>query len=165
LAAGARGAGREAQPAAGAVPWPPRPEGLAVLSASLAEWARANPTGRDALLALAERAVALQPAAEAAIQRCQPGPEREDGYQDAAEARDAYRSLRDHLAALGLEAPAAAELARLLDRHLQALDRALAGSGTEGLGPAAGRLVGTRDLLRRTVAIGGRPVSDVTPGV
>jgi hypothetical protein len=35
----------------------------------------------------------------------------------------------------------------------------------EGLGPAAGRLVGARDLLRRTVAIGGRPVSDVTPGV
>ena len=33
---------------------------------SVAEWARANPAGRDALLALAERAVALQPAAEAA---------------------------------------------------------------------------------------------------
>ena len=34
---------------------------------SVAEWARANPAGRDALLALTERAVALQPAAEAAI--------------------------------------------------------------------------------------------------
>jgi hypothetical protein len=44
-------------------------------NASVAEWARANPAGRDALLALAERAVALQPAAEAAIQRCRSGPE------------------------------------------------------------------------------------------
>ena len=31
---------------------------------SVAEWARANPAARDALLALAERAVALQPAAD-----------------------------------------------------------------------------------------------------
>jgi hypothetical protein len=132
---------------------------------SVAEWARANPAGRDALLALTERAVALQPAAEAAIQRCRPGPEQPGGAQDAAAARDAYRSLADHLRALGLQAPVAAELAALLDRHLEALELALAGTGAEGLGPAAGRLVGTRDLLRRTVAIGGRPVSDVTPGV
>jgi hypothetical protein len=131
----------------------------------LADWARANPAGRDALLALTERAVALQPAAEAAIQRCRPGPEQPGGAQDAAAARDAYRSLADHLRALGLQAPVAAELAALLDRHLEALELALAGTGAEGLGPAAGRLVGTRDLLRRTVAIGGRPVSDVTPGV
>jgi hypothetical protein len=132
---------------------------------SVAEWARANPAGRDALLALTERAVALQPAAEAAIQRCRPGPEQPGGAQDAAAARDAYRSLADHLRALGLQAPVAAELAGLLDRHLEALELALAGKGAEGLGPAAGRLVGARDLLRRTVAIGGRPVSDVTPGV
>jgi hypothetical protein len=131
----------------------------------LAEWARANPAGRDALLALTERAVALQPAAEAAIQRCRPGPEQPGGAQDAAAARDAYRSLADHLRVLGLQAPVAAELAALLDRHLEALELALAGTGAEDLGPAAGRLVGTRDLLRRTVAIGGRPVSDVTPGV
>jgi hypothetical protein len=140
-------------------------EGLAVLTASLAEWARANPAGRDALLALTERAVALQPAAEAAVQCCRSGPERPGGLQDAAAARDAYRSLGDHLRALGLGAPVAAELAGLLDRHLEALDLALAGGAAEGLGPAAGRLVGVRDLLRRTVAIGGRPVSDVTPGV
>jgi hypothetical protein len=140
-------------------------EGLAVLTASLAEWARANPAGRDALLALTERAVALQPAAEAAIQRCQPGPDQPAAAQDAAAARDAYRSLADHLDALGLRAPVAAELAELLDRHLEALDLALSGAAMEGLGPPAGRLVGTRDLLRRTVAIGGRPVSDVTPGV
>jgi hypothetical protein len=139
--------------------------GLAVLTASLAEWARANPAGRDALLALTERAVALQPAAEAAVQCCRSGPERHGGLQDAAAARDAYRSLGDHLRALGLGAPVAAELAGLLDRHLEALDLALAGGAAEGLGPAAGRLVGVRDLLRRTVAIGGRPVSDVTPGV
>jgi hypothetical protein len=131
----------------------------------VAEWARANPAGRDALLALAERAVALQPAAEAAIQRCRPGPEQAGGLQDAAAARDAYRSLGDHLHALGVAAPVADELAGLLDRHLEALDLAMAGAAAEGLGPAAGRLVGARDLLRRTVAIGGRPVSDVTPGV
>jgi hypothetical protein len=132
---------------------------------SVAEWARANPAGRDALLALTERAVALQPAAEAAIQRCRPGPEQAGGAQDAAAARDAYRSLTEHLATLGLKAPVAVEVAGLLDRHLEALDLALGGSAAEDLGPAAGRLVGTRDLLRRTVAIGGRPVSDVTPSV
>ena len=136
-----------------------------VSGSSVGEWARANPAGRDALLALTERAVALQPAAEAAIQRCRPGPEQPGGLQDAAAARDAYRSLGDHLRALGLRAPVAVELAELLDRHLDALDQAMGGSAAEGLGPAAGRLVGARDLLRRTVAIGGRPVSDVTPGV
>ena len=132
---------------------------------SVAEWARANPAGRDALLALAERAVALQPAAEAAVQRCQPGPDQPAGLQDAAAARDAYRSLRDHLAALGVEAEVAADLGEVLDRHLDALDAAMEGSAGDGLGPPAGRLVGLRDLLRRTVAIGGRPVSDVVPGV
>ncbi|HEX7149026.1 MAG TPA: hypothetical protein VF512_16075 [Actinomycetota bacterium] len=132
---------------------------------SVADWARANPAGRDALLALTERAAALQPAAEAAIQRCRPGPEQAGGAQDAAAARDAYRSLAGHLRALGLQAPVAAEVAGLLDRHLEALELALEGSAAEGLGPAAGRLVGVRDLLRRTVAIGGRPVSDVTPSV
>ena len=131
----------------------------------IAEWARDNPAARDALLALAERAVALQPAAEAAIQRCQPGPEQAGGLQDTAAARDAYRSLADHLDALGVKAPVAGEVAGLLDAHLEALDTALAGAAAEGLGPAAGRLVGARDLLRRTVPIGGRPVSDVTPGV
>jgi hypothetical protein len=133
--------------------------------ASVAEWARANPADRDALLALAERAVALQPAAEAAIQRCRSGPEQAAQAQDAAAARDAYRSLAGHLRALGLEAPVATEVAGLLDRHLEALDQALDGNEAEGLGPAAGRLVSTRDLLRRTVTIGGRPVTDVTPSV
>jgi hypothetical protein len=133
--------------------------------ASVAEWARANPAGRDALLALAERAVALQPAAEAGIQRCQPGPDQAGGLQDAAAARGAYRALADHLRTLALQAPVAADLGELLDHHLDALDHALAGAAADGLGPPAGRLVGLRDLLRRTVAIGGRPVSDVTPGV
>jgi hypothetical protein len=147
-------------------------------SPSVAEWARANPAGRDALLALAERAVALQPAAEAAIQGCRAGPEQAGGLQDAGVVHDAYRFLADHRRALGLEAQAADELGELLDRHLEALDGALGGTAAEGggsggpgpgppegLGPAAGRLVGLRDLLRRTVAIGGRPVSDVTPSV
>ena len=131
---------------------------------SVTEWARANPAGRDALLALAERAVALQPAAEAGIQRCRPGPDQAGGVQDAANVRDAYRSLRDHLGALGIQAQVAASLDDLLGRHLEALDGALGATAAEGLGPAAGRLVGLRDLLRRTVAVGGRPVSDV-PGV
>jgi hypothetical protein len=130
----------------------------------VAEWARANPAARDALLALAERAVALQPAAEAAIQHCRPGPEQAGGLQDAATARSAYRSLDQHRHALGLEAPVAAELGELLDRHLEALELALGGRGGDGLGPPAGRLVRVRDELRRTVAIGGRPVCDV-PGV
>ena len=134
-------------------------------SPSVADWARANPAGRDALLALAERAVALQPAAEAAIQGCRAGPEQAGGLQDAGVVRDAYRSLADHGRALGLEAQVAVALGELLDRHLEAIDGALGGTAAEGLGPAAGRLVGLRDLLRRTVAIGGRPVSDVTPGV
>jgi hypothetical protein len=134
-------------------------------SVSVAEWARANPAGRDALLALAERAVALQPVAEAAVQRCQPGPDQPAGLQDAAAARDASRSLADHLRALGLNAAVAADLAGLREAHLEAIDGALGGTAYEGLGPAAGRLVGARDLLRRTVAIGGRPVSDVVPGV
>ena len=132
---------------------------------SVAEWARANPAGRDALLALTERAVALQPAAEAAIQRCRPGPEQPGGLQDAAAARDAYRSLADHLRTLGVQAQVAADLGKLLARHLEAIEDALAGSAADGLGPPAGRLVGLRDLLRRTVEIGGRPVSDVTPSV
>jgi hypothetical protein len=132
---------------------------------SIAEWARANPAGRDALLALTERAVVLQPAAEAAIQHCRPGPEQAAGLQDAAAARDAYRSLGEHLRTLEVQNPVAADLAELLDAHLEALELALAGRGADGLGPAAGRLVGARDLLRRTLAIGGRPVSDVTPGV
>ena len=132
---------------------------------SVDEWARANPAGRDALLALAERAVALQPAAEAGIQRCRPGPDQAGGAQDTAQVREAYRSLRDHLDALGIEAAVASDLGQLLERHLDALEAALQGSAADGLGPPAGRLVGLRDLLRRTVAIGGRPVSDVTPGV
>jgi hypothetical protein len=132
---------------------------------SVAEWARANPAGRDALLALAERAVALQPAAEAAIQHCRSGPGQAAQAQDAAAARDAYRSLAGHLRALGLEAPVAAEVAGLVDEHLDALEAALHGSAADGLGPPAGRLVGLRDVLRRTVAIGGRPVSDIIPGV
>jgi hypothetical protein len=136
-----------------------------VSASSVAEWARANPAGRDALLALAERAVALQPAAEAGIQRCRPGPDQAGGAQDTAQVRDAYQSLRDHLDALGIEAAVAADLGDLLERHLDALDGALQATVAEGLGPPAGRLVGLRDLLRRTVAIGGRPVSDVTPSV
>jgi hypothetical protein len=58
-----------------------------------------------------------------------------------------------------------ADLGKVLDRHLDAIEDALAGSAADGLGPPAGRLVGLRDLLRRTAEIGGRPVSDLTPSV
>jgi hypothetical protein len=58
--------------------------------------------------------------------------------QDANAARAAYRSLREHLRDLGVEGEVAGELAQLLDRHLDTLDGALAGTGAEGLGPAAG---------------------------
>jgi hypothetical protein len=136
-----------------------------VSGVSVAEWARGNPAGRDALLALAERAVALPPAAAAGNHRCQPGPDQAGGLQDAAAARDAYRSLADHLRTLRVQAQVAADLSELLARHLDAIEDALAGSAADGLGPPAGRLVGLRDLLRRTVEIGGRPVSDVTPSV
>ena len=103
------------------------------------------------------------PAAEAAIQRCRPGPQAAQA-QDAAAARDAYRSLGDHLRALGLgrrSRPSSPGCSTGTWRRSTSPWPA----GAEGLGPAAGRLVGARDLLRRTVAIGGRPVSDVTPGV
>jgi hypothetical protein len=138
---------------------------------SVAEWALANPAARDALLALAERAVALQPAAEAAVQLCRATrpagggpPERSGGPEDARLVRDAYRSLAEHLDTLGLRAPVAAQLGELLERHLEALEQAMADGTVEGLGPPAGRLVGLRDLLRRTAAFGGRAVSDI-PGI
>jgi hypothetical protein len=132
-------------------------------SPALAEWARANPADRDALLALAERAVALQPAAEAAIQHSRAAASPSTGWaEDARRVQEAYRSLVEQLGA-----PVAGQLGELLDRHLEALDRAMARDpdAPEGLGPPAGRLVGLRDLLRRTLAIRGRGVSDVTPGV
>ena len=132
---------------------------------TVAAWARANPSARDALLAVAERAVALQPAAEVAIQHGRAGDAPPDWAPDAKQVLDAYRSLASHLHALGLRAPIAGELRELVDRHAELVDAALQAVGPEGLGPAAGRLVGLRDLLRRTVAIGGRGVSDVTPGV
>jgi hypothetical protein len=137
-------------------------------SPSLAEWAQANPADRDALLALAERAVALQPAAEAAIQHSRAAASPSTGWaEDARRVQEAYRSLVEHLRALRLGAPVAGQLGELLDRHLEALDHAMArgSDAPEGLGPPAGRLVGLRDLLRRTLAIRGRGVSDVTPGV
>jgi hypothetical protein len=137
---------------------------------TVAAWARANPSARDALLAVAERAVALQPAAEVAIQHGRAGAAPPDWALDAKQVLDAYRSLASHLGALGLRAPIAGELRELVDRHAELVDDALQATGQlaerpEGLGPVAGRLVGLRDLLRRTVAIGGRGVSDVTPGV
>jgi hypothetical protein len=132
----------------------------------LAAWAAAHPAARDALLALAERAVALQPAAEVAIQHGRSAAAAPPGWaEDARRVLDAYRELAAHLRAVAGRAPIAGQLGELLDRHAELVDDALLGRAQEGLGPPAGKLVGLRDLLRRTVAIGGRAVSDVTPGV
>ena len=119
------------------------------------EWARANPAGRDALLALTERA--SPPAGRRGRRPVLPARARgpAGGLQDAAAARDAYGPSAATCLALGLGVPLAAELAGLLDQHLEALDLAMAGKEAEGLRQAAGRLVGVRDLLRRTVAMGG----------
>jgi hypothetical protein len=77
---------------------------------------------------------------------------------------EAYRALAVHLRAID-EAPVTGQLDALLDLHAGLVDAALAGRAEEGLGLQAGRLVGLRDLLRRTLAIDGRGVSDVTKGV
>jgi hypothetical protein len=127
------------------------------------------------VLDLAERAVALQPAAEAVIQVCRrhrspAAAPTEEGLRVA----DAYLALRGQLRFLAVDHPIGLVLATLLDQHLQlvrlALDAmgpaGLAGEGAErrapdGLGQAAGRLVGVRDLLRRTVPVSGRRVADL----
>ena len=133
--------------------------------------AAAEPAALEALLALAERAVALQPAAEVAIQHGRPGAAAPPGWaEDARRVLEAYRSLRAHLRGLALAAPAAGELAGLLDHHAALVAAVLAApvggaAPPEGLGAPAGRLVGLRDRLRRGATFGGRPVSDVTPGV
>ncbi|HYY82049.1 MAG TPA: hypothetical protein VFD04_23120 [Actinomycetes bacterium] len=136
--------------------------------AALAGWAAANPDARDALLALAERAVALQPAAEAAIQHGRAPAGAPAGWaEEARRVHGGYATLAGHLRTLGVHGPPGELLGKLLDWHASAVDGALSGrpDPPEGLGPPAGRLVGLRDLLRRTLAVDGRPVSDITPGV
>ena len=133
---------------------------------SLAEWARGEPAARDAVLALADQAVALQPAAEAVIQWCLLEREVEQAHIDEGRRVErAYRELAEQLRALQADPVVAEPLAGLLGRHLELLAGALDGaSPPEGLGRVAGELVGLRDLLRRTARLRGRSVADV-PGL
>jgi hypothetical protein len=135
--------------------------------------ARADPARRDAMLAIAERAVAWQPAAEVVIQLGLAG-EPESGWAgEARRVQDAYRMLGQQLEALDTGDQFGSELAALLEEHLRLVvlvlplqrprsestpgERVLTG----GLGQVAGRLVALRDLLRRTVPVDGRTVADL----
>ena len=135
--------------------------------------ARADPARRDAMLAIAERAVAWQPAAEVVIQLGLAG-EPEPGWAgEAGRVQDAYRMLGQELEALDTGDQFGSELAALLEEHLRLvmLVLPLQRPGSEstpgeqvlpgGLGPVAGRLVALRDLLRRTVPVDGRTVADL----
>ncbi len=130
---------------------------------------------RDAVLDLAQRAVALQPAAEAVIQVCRRDRSSTTSpTEEGLRVADAYLALRGQLRSLDVNHPVGVVLATLLDQHLQLVRLALdaaerpgpAGGGAgrhppDGLGQAAGQLVGVRDLLRRTVRVSGRRVADL----
>ena len=138
-------------------------------------------TADDSLVALAQRAVALQPAAEAVIQGCR-GRGRPDGavIEDGRRVVSAFHRLRDELAALGPsrrpggDDTIRAELDHLLDQHAELLASALrlalapdddatrrARQALPGLGWPAARLVGLRDRVRRAAGHKGRPVEDL----
>jgi hypothetical protein len=133
---------------------------------SVAEWARDEPATRDAVLALADQAVALQPAAEAVIQWCLLEREVEQEHIDEGRRVErAYRELAEQLRAVKADPVVAEPLSGLLGRHLELIAGALEGaSPPEGLGRVAGELVSLRDLLRRTARLRGRSVADV-PGL
>jgi hypothetical protein len=135
-------------------------------SRTLAEWARDQPGARDALLALADQAVALQPAAEAVIQWCLLEHEVAPAHvEEGWRVERAYRELGEQLGGLEADPVAAEPLAGLLERHLELVRRALEGpTPPEGLGRVAGELVGLRDLLRRSGRLRGRSVADI-PGL
>jgi hypothetical protein len=134
---------------------------------SLAEWARDEPASRDAVLALADQAVALQPAAEAVIQWYLLEGQVEPAHaEEGRRVERAYAELAEQLDGLHADPVAAGPLRSLLERHLALVRSALEGaSPPQGLGRVAGELVGLRDLLRRTARVRGRRVSDVTPTV
>jgi hypothetical protein len=133
---------------------------------SIAEWARDEPAARDAVLALADQAVALQPAAEAVIQWCLLEGEVEQAHiEEGRRVERAFRDVAEQLDDLEADPLVAEPLAGLLERHLELVEGALEGvSPPEGLGRVAGELVGLRDLLRRTARLHGRAVADV-PGL
>ncbi len=135
-------------------------------SRSLAEWARDEPAIRDAVLALADEAVALQPAAEAVIQWCLLERQVERAHvEEGRRVERAYGELTERLRSLQADPVVAERLAGLLEGHLELVTGALDGaSPPEGLGRLAGELVSLRDLLRRTGRLRGRSVADV-PGL
>ncbi len=129
----------------------------------VAEWAAAEPAARDAALALAEHAVALQPAAEAVIQwyRLDEAVAPEHA-EEGRRVERAYRDLVEQLGRMAFDPVVAEPLGDLLQRHLDLIRRAIALRGVpEGLGRLAGELVSLRDLLRRTGRLRGRAVADV----
>jgi hypothetical protein len=133
---------------------------------SLTEWARDEPANRDAVLALADQAVALQPAAEAVIQcyRLEPevGP---DQLEEGRRVERGYQALLDQLRAIDPDPVVADPFRKLLDQHLDLVHGAMGdASPPEGLGRVAGELVGLRDRVRRTAGLRGRVVADV-PGL
>jgi hypothetical protein len=133
---------------------------------SLTDWARAEPSTRDAVLALADQAVALQPAAEAVIQCARLEAETTPNQgEEARRVERGYQALVDQLHEIGPDPVVAEPLEALLGRHLDLLHGAMRDpSPPEGLGRVAGELVGLRDRVRRTAGLHGRIVADV-PGL
>jgi hypothetical protein len=132
----------------------------------------------DSLFAIAQRATALQPAAEAVIHGCRvartrPGdsPVPKALTDDARRIAAGFRRLRDELERLRDPGPDAAELATLLDGLGDIVTRALriaADRGPDdpifdGLGHSAARMAKLRDRLRRATTVAGRQVEDL-PG-
>jgi hypothetical protein len=126
----------------------------------------ARPDGHDEVLALAERAVGLQPAAEVVIQWRRLGAEAmREHAEEGRRVERGYRALVDELASLRSPPLVGAHLGALLARHLELVRQALRGPrAPDGLGTAAGELVALRDLLRRGIPLRGRRVTDL-PGL
>jgi hypothetical protein len=131
----------------------------------------------DKLVALAQRAVALQPAAEAVIQACRAADRPDESViEDGRRVLSAFHRLRDELGALPADEPTGnqAELDDLLDQHAELVAATLrlvlgprsvaserARQELAGLGRPAARLVGLRDRVRRAAGHRGRPVEDL----
>jgi hypothetical protein len=133
---------------------------------AVAAWAASSPAARDAVLALAEHAVALQPAAEAVIQWYRLDEQiSPDHAEEGRRVERAYGDLMAQITRIAPDPVVAEPLTSLLQRHLDLVRRATRGSRPpEGLGRLAGELVGFRDLLRNTGRVRGRRVADV-PGL
>jgi hypothetical protein len=129
----------------------------------------------DSLVALAERAVALQPAAEAVIQACVTTDRPDQAViEDGRRVVAAFHRLRDELARLPGGGGDHAELDELLDQHSELVSgtmRLVLGPRDEaserarrelaGLGRAAARMVVVRDRIRRAAGHKGRPIEDL----